>query len=94
MSTIKLLSAHAEDEQYLSSDTHDWLPLYEPRVKKLFERFVSDITDTVEPEIEARNKDPSNISRNPATNGLPYTLLLPSSGPRVTMQGVPYSVSI
>jgi len=94
MSTIKLLSAHADDEQYLSTDTHDWLPLYEPQVKKLFDEFVSEITNTVEPEINARNADPSNISRNPATNGLPYTLLLPSSGPRVTMQGVPYSVSI
>lgn len=27
MTTIKLLSAHANDEQYLSTDRQDWLPL-------------------------------------------------------------------
>jgi hypothetical protein len=27
MSTVKLLSAHAQDEQYLSTDAQDWLPL-------------------------------------------------------------------
>lgn len=27
MTTIKLLSAHAEDEQYLSTERQDWLPL-------------------------------------------------------------------
>jgi hypothetical protein len=27
MTTIKLLSAHAEDEQYLCTERQDWLPL-------------------------------------------------------------------
>lgn len=27
MSTVKLLSAHAQDEQYLSTNAQDWLPL-------------------------------------------------------------------
>jgi hypothetical protein len=52
------------------------------------------MTQTIEPEIERRNADPANISRSRAAKGLPYTLLYPSSGPGVTMQGVPYSISI
>jgi hypothetical protein len=72
------------------------LPLQEtdPAVKAVFESFATDIKDNVEPEINQRNADPANISRNPATAGMPYTLLYPSSGPGVTMKGVPYSISI
>ncbi|WIA35699.1 hypothetical protein OEZ86_004104 [Tetradesmus obliquus] len=95
MSTVKLLSAHAQDEQYLSTDAQDWLPLEsDERVKAVFEAFVAQITKEVAPEIERRNADPANISRNPASQGMAYTLLYPSSGPGVTMQGVPYSISI
>ncbi|WIA15496.1 hypothetical protein OEZ85_002133 [Tetradesmus obliquus] len=95
MSTVKLLSAHAQDEQYLSTNAQDWLPLEsDARVATIFEAFVAQITKEVAPEIERRNADPANISRNPASQGMAYRLLYPSSGPGVTMQGVPYSISI
>jgi hypothetical protein len=64
------------------------------RVKAVFDAFIQDIKQNVEPEIERRNADPANLTRNAAAQGLPYTLLFPSSGPGVTMQGVPYSISI
>jgi hypothetical protein len=73
------------------------LPLQDSdaRVKAVFEAFVADMKNNVEPEIDRRNANPANISRNPATNGMRYTLLYPSSPtPGVTMQGVPYSISI
>jgi len=96
MSTIKLLSAHADDEQYLSDENQEWLPLKsDPAVANVFSSFVKDIKGKVEPEIQRRNDNATNISRNPEQNGLPYTLLYPSSDkPGVTMQGVPYSISI
>jgi len=94
MTTIKLLSAHAEDEQYLSTDRQDWLPLdSDPKVKALFKSFITEVAGH-EAEITRRNNDPKNISRNPGSQGMAYTLLLPSSEPGVTMRGVPYSISI
>jgi lipoxygenase len=66
----------------------------DPAVKAVFDSFVADIQKNVEPEIDRRNADPANVSRNPATGGMRYTLLYPSSDPGVTMQGVPYSISI
>jgi lipoxygenase/linoleate 9S-lipoxygenase len=62
-------------------------------VKALFKSFIDEVS-ALEKEIEKRNADPTNTSRNPALRGMAYTLLLPSSAPGVTMRGVPYSISI
>lgn len=66
-------------------------------MKAVFDSFVKEIKEDVQAEIDRRNGDPNNISRSSAkdANGLPYTLLYPSSDKSgVTMQGVPYSISI
>jgi hypothetical protein len=82
--------------QHLSAPLFPQLPLQESdaRVNRVFGEFIKELKQQVEPEINRRNTDPANISRSRAANGLPYTLLIPSSGPGVTMQGVPYSISI
>jgi hypothetical protein len=67
---------------------------HDPKVKAVFDAFVDEMTSTVEPTISARNNDPNNVSRCREKSGMPYTLLYPTSKAGVTMQGVPYSISI
>ncbi len=45
-------------------------------------------------EIDRRNASGEYNTRNKGDAGIPYTLMLPSSGPGVTGRGVPYSISI
>ena len=44
--------------------------------------------------INFRNSAGKSRARSPASDGLPYNYLLPSSGPDITGRGVPYSISI
>lgn len=65
----------------------------DPKLRDIFESFVKELKTQVEPEINRRN-DAGYPSRT-QPGGLAYTLLYPSSDkPGMTMQGVPYSISI
>jgi hypothetical protein len=88
---VNLLSQHSHDEQYLTSPEQEWL--VEPEIKAIQARFAAAAAAT-ETIINARNSVDTNKSRDRDSLGLPYRLLLASSGPGRTGRGVPYSVSI
>lgn len=89
---VKTLSGHAEDEQYLSDEkaTEEWHT--DPAAIGFHRQFVDEIKKSMV-TIDQRNADPAMVSRNPAKAGLPYKLLYAASGPGMTSQGVPFSVS-
>jgi lipoxygenase len=97
MSTIKLLSAHAEDEKYLSAggERMEWLPLsHDPGLKDIFDKFCHRMR-IIDDIIDQRNAESERLARSPDAGGLPYTLLRPTSeSPGVSFRGVPYSISI
>eukprot|EP00878_Enallax_costatus_P000173 GHUV01000226.1.p1 GENE.GHUV01000226.1~~GHUV01000226.1.p1 ORF type:complete len:319 (+),score=85.28 GHUV01000226.1:3-959(+) len=99
MTTMKILSSHATDEHYLSSEEQQWLPLEdEPEVKEIFEKFTAQIKQA-ETKIKARNAagaagDKRFLTRNPKEGGWHYTLMQPSSEEGMTLMGIPYSISI
>lgn len=97
MSTVKLLSAHAEDEKYLTADGErmEWLPLQQdPGLKAIFDKFHRRMKE-IDDIIDERNKDATRLARTPDAGGLPYTLLRPTSElAGVSFRGVPYSISI
>eukprot|EP00775_Hariotina_reticulata_P011987 gene11987-12131_t len=97
MATVKLLSAHAEDEQYLSAgkERQEWLPLDEDeKLLTTFKDFLAKV-ERIDVNVDARNAQGKSLARTPAKGGLAYTLLRPTSeAPGVTFMGVPYSISI
>ena len=97
MSTVKLLSAHAEDEKYLTAEGErmEWLPLsQDPGLKAIFARFHRRMKE-IDDIIDKRNADSRNLARTLDAGGLPYTLLRPTSEvPGVSFRGVPFSISI
>ena len=97
MTTVKLLSAHAADEKYLTAegDRMEWLPLsQDPGLKAIFAKFHHRM-NKIDGIIDERNADSKNIARTLGAGGLPYTLLRPTSEqPGVSFRGVPYSISI
>ena len=60
---------------------------------RIKEQFVAAMKD-IEAKIEARNAAGTSVMRSRADGGLPYELLIPSSGKGVTGRGIPYSISI
>lgn len=93
MAVYKILSSHAEDEQTLNVPNQY---LRGTGDESLNDTFVNDVLD-LEKKFEKRNSVSSSWTRaktslNPKT--MAYTLLFPTSGPGMTGQGVPYSVSI
>ncbi|KAG2452554.1 hypothetical protein HYH02_002791 [Chlamydomonas schloesseri] len=94
LATVKLLSAHARDEHTLD-EANDYL--VDPAACAANRSFI-DAMKQLEAAIETRNANPANWARYGLAAGtaapLPYTLLMASSPPGVTMRGVPYSVSI
>ncbi|KAG2445991.1 hypothetical protein HXX76_000594 [Chlamydomonas incerta] len=94
LATVKLLSAHARDEHTLD-EANDYI--VDPAAREANRAFIAAVKQ-LESAIETRNADPANWARYGLAAGtaapLPYTLLMASSPPGVTMRGVPYSVSI
>ncbi|PNW74735.1 hypothetical protein CHLRE_12g512300v5 [Chlamydomonas reinhardtii] len=94
LATVKLLSAHARDEHTLD-EANDFI--VDPAARAANRNFIAAVKH-LESVIETRNADPTNWARYGLAAGtaapLPYTLLMASSPPGVTMRGVPYSVSI
>eukprot|EP00245_Coleochaete_scutata_P012564 TRINITY_DN4898_c0_g1_i1.p1 TRINITY_DN4898_c0_g1~~TRINITY_DN4898_c0_g1_i1.p1 ORF type:complete len:946 (-),score=203.41 TRINITY_DN4898_c0_g1_i1:850-3687(-) len=91
MATVALLSTHAENEQYINDKEHFYI--FEKAARAKYDQHVARVTK-IEGIIAERNADPHSVVRSPAKGGLPYKLLIPSSEPGVTGQGVPTSISI
>jgi len=91
MTTVQLLSSHADDEQTLDEPN---TMITDPEAVLLNQSFMNRMT-ALEMTFLNRNRDPRNWTRvRGKAEALEYTLLYPSSKPGVTMRGVPYSVSI
>eukprot|EP00775_Hariotina_reticulata_P007333 gene7333-7545_t len=91
MTTVKLLSGHADDEQTLN-EPNDMIT--DPDAVALNKQFINTM-EALEMRFLNRNRNPANWTRSAGKKeALEYTLLYPSSKPGVTMRGVPYSVSI
>ncbi|CAL8468388.1 g7928 [Coccomyxa elongata] len=98
MLLTKLLSNHAQDEEYLAGPQNDWIS--DPKavaVKAKFEEALA----AAELEMIKRNEDARSRARH-SPSGVPYQLMYPStktepvSGENrgMTGRGIPYSVSI
>ncbi|KAF6251343.1 lipoxygenase [Scenedesmus sp. NREL 46B-D3] len=91
MTTVKLLSSHADDEHTLNEPN---AMLTDAAAVALNASFINTM-EALEMRFFNRNRDPANWTRvRGRDEALEYTLLYPSSKPGVTMRGVPYSVSI
>eukprot|EP00878_Enallax_costatus_P027143 GHUV01029196.1.p2 GENE.GHUV01029196.1~~GHUV01029196.1.p2 ORF type:complete len:143 (-),score=51.83 GHUV01029196.1:1933-2361(-) len=91
MTTVKLLSSHADDEHTLDEPN---AMITDKAAVALNQQFINRMK-AMEMKFINRNRDPKNWTRvKGKTEALEYTLLYPSSKPGVTMRGVPYSVSI
>ncbi|MCO5575282.1 hypothetical protein L7F22_029082 [Adiantum nelumboides] len=91
MAVVDTLSSHSPDEEYLGTRTRtNWT--HDQRAKEAFQRFSASINE-IEYVIGCKNRDPSLKNRHGA-GVLPYELLVPSSGPGKTGQGIPNSISI
>jgi len=91
---VKLLSTHAEDEQYLTSPN---LLITDPKAKEANMKFIEKLKE-LEEKIDQVHRQGSwvrGFPRGPVGTGSTYgTTLIPSGSPGTTMRGVPYSVSI
>ncbi len=67
--------------------------MQDDRVKPVHDNFLQDLQAAAE-EVDRRNSSGEHKTRNMGDCGIPYTLMLPTSGPGVTGRGVPYSISI
>ncbi|MCO5591989.1 hypothetical protein L7F22_045982 [Adiantum nelumboides] len=91
MAVVDTLSSHSPDEEYLGTRARtNWT--HDQKAKKAFQRFSASINE-IEYVIGCKNRDPSLKNRHGA-GVLPYELLVPSSGPGKTGQGIPNSISI
>ncbi|KAK7262557.1 hypothetical protein RJT34_30131 [Clitoria ternatea] len=88
---LEILSTHSPDEQYIGQMAEPaWME--DPKIKPAFEKFKGKL-QLLEGLVGERNVDESRMNRHGA-GMLPYEFLKPTSGPGVTGQGVPYSISI
>eukprot|EP00775_Hariotina_reticulata_P007328 gene7328-7540_t len=93
MTTVKLLSGHADDEHTLNEPNS---MITDPAAVELNKKFINTM-EALEMRFLNRNRqaNPANWTRSAGKKeALEYTLLYPSSKSGVTMRGVPYSVSI
>ncbi|TYJ96171.1 linoleate 13S-lipoxygenase 2-1 [Cucumis melo var. makuwa] len=82
---------HSPDEEYMGKDIEAaWAD--EPFMKGAFEKFTGKLKE-LEGIIDERNAD-KNLKNRHGAGVAPYRLLKPKSGPGVTGQGVPYSISV
>ncbi|KAK9915325.1 hypothetical protein WJX75_007630 [Coccomyxa subellipsoidea] len=98
MLLTKLLSNHAQDEEYLAGPQTDWIT--DPKAVALRKKF-EDALAAAEQEMIRRNADPGSRARH-SPAGAPYRLMYPSvktdpptaENQGMTGCGIPYSVSI
>ncbi|XP_028782781.1 probable linoleate 9S-lipoxygenase 5 [Neltuma alba] len=91
IAVLAILSRHSFDEVYLGQDDiSKWISDKEPL--EAFQRFKESI-GKIEKRIERDNNDVRLKNRHGPVN-MPYTLLYPSSGPGLTGEGIPNSISI
>ncbi|KAG6543880.1 hypothetical protein Mapa_014720 [Marchantia paleacea] len=92
MTTMMVLSNHADDEEYIGQRNEtNWTS--DPRVKAVFDKYAQQVRD-IERKIEQRNADPQLQNRRGALKTPGYTLMYPTSGRGLTGKGVPWSISI
>lgn len=91
MAILDVLSTHSPDEEYIGEEIQ---PYWAENniIKAAFERFSGKLKQ-IEGIIDARNAD-TNCKNRAGAGVVPYELLKPYSGPGVTGQGIPNSISI
>ncbi|KAG6545004.1 hypothetical protein Mapa_013696 [Marchantia paleacea] len=92
MTTLKVLSSHAKDEEYIGQRLDgNWTS--DPEVKKVFQKY-SDLLGRLELMFKQRNEKTELINRHGALMKTGYTLMYPTSEPGITGKGIPWSISI
>ncbi|CAK0787323.1 hypothetical protein CVIRNUC_010541 [Coccomyxa viridis] len=90
--TFRILSTHAENEEYLTETEPEWIEDLSARTA--LKNFAQVMTD-LDGKIDERNMNPKSKMRgNPGSKGAPYNLLRPKSTAGPTGRGIPYSTTI